>query len=540
MQEVIQGDCLEVMRKMPSDSIDCIVTDPPYGYSFMGKDWDKAVVGVETWKECLRVLKPGAFAFVMSAPRQDVLSRMMVNLADAGFETAFTSLYHTYASGFPKAQNLQRFQGKRQEAGKHALRELFRTALHQAVHGGKDEIWKSLSSLLARVESNAQHEVLVFTEGEGTNAQVPERQRESVMEGRRDLQAQERNLLECQVCTLPALLRFDGAEGWVCHGASAGDGSLAWEIVDQNGGRSSYQSRTDGQPIGKLDVVCDQCGTQTLRSLESGYGGFQPKPAVEVILVAMKPLSEKTYVDQAMKNGKGVTWLDDCRVPTAKDDERVAGNRTATFGTQETQSGGDGSGGYDPDNRGRFPANLLVSDDALNDGRERKSGKMRAGQQRNSKPMFGSETDHIGETYGDSDSYSRFFSLDAWAEKTFPFLIVPKASKREKNAGCESLPEKLSAGLPLRAEGGERAGEGGDGSSTDRVVKMRNHHPTTKPVKLMSYLITLGTREGDTVLDPFLGSGTTGVAAKMLGRKFIGIEREAEYVEIAKARLAAT
>lgn len=103
---IVHADCLEHMKTMDADSVDLIVTDPPYGYSFMGKDWDKAVVGVETWRECLRVLKPGAFAFVMSAPRQDVLGKMIVNLTDAGFKTDFTSIYWTYSSGFPKASRV--------------------------------------------------------------------------------------------------------------------------------------------------------------------------------------------------------------------------------------------------------------------------------------------------------------------------------------------------------------------------------------------------------------------------------------------------
>src|SRR5260370_22889872 len=63
----------------------------------MGKDWDKAVPCVDIWKECLRVLKPGAFAFIMSAPRQDVLSQMIIRLSEAGFRTDFTSLYWAYA-----------------------------------------------------------------------------------------------------------------------------------------------------------------------------------------------------------------------------------------------------------------------------------------------------------------------------------------------------------------------------------------------------------------------------------------------------------
>lgn len=95
MNEIINGDSLPTLKSMAENSVDCLVTDPPYGYSFMGKDWDKAVPSVEIWRECLRVLKPGAFAFVMSAPRQDVLSQMIVRLGMAGFDTGFTSIYWT-------------------------------------------------------------------------------------------------------------------------------------------------------------------------------------------------------------------------------------------------------------------------------------------------------------------------------------------------------------------------------------------------------------------------------------------------------------
>ncbi len=110
---ILQGDVFEKLTEIPDESIDQIVTDPPYGYSFMNKDWDKAVVKTDVWRECLRVLKPGSFAFVMSAPRQDVLSRMIVNLTDAGFVTNFTSIYWAYASGFPKAANISKLVDKK-------------------------------------------------------------------------------------------------------------------------------------------------------------------------------------------------------------------------------------------------------------------------------------------------------------------------------------------------------------------------------------------------------------------------------------------
>ena len=77
IDSVICGDNREVLAQMQDESVDLIVTDPPFGISFMQRDWDKAVPPVDVWRECLRVLKPGAFAFVMCIPRQDCQSRMM-------------------------------------------------------------------------------------------------------------------------------------------------------------------------------------------------------------------------------------------------------------------------------------------------------------------------------------------------------------------------------------------------------------------------------------------------------------------------------
>jgi site-specific DNA-methyltransferase (adenine-specific) len=83
---VILGDCTVEMQTFPEDSIDCIVTDPPYGLNFMGKAWDKALPPKEAFREMCRVLKPGALAFVMSSPRQDLMWRMAQLLEESGFE----------------------------------------------------------------------------------------------------------------------------------------------------------------------------------------------------------------------------------------------------------------------------------------------------------------------------------------------------------------------------------------------------------------------------------------------------------------------
>lgn len=383
LNTIYNEDCLETMKRMPDNSIDAVITDPPYGYSFMGKDWDKAVPSVEIWQECLRVLKPGAFMCVMSAPRSDVQCTMISRLQEAGFRLDFTPIYWTYASGFPKAGNIGKLVDKR---------------------------------------------LGTYVEGKPT-----------------------------------ANARFN----------SGGD--------DGNYNHAKITREFNAQS--------DQA-----KALDGSYAGFQPKPAVEVVIVAMKPLSEKTYVDQALKNRKGITWLDDCRVPTDQPDCAKNTNRENAGGHRGNSSGAT----VQANPYGRFPANLLVSDDVLN-------------------------------------GHSKYFDLDAWAD-TLPFLAVPKASKSEKNKGLDGFEEKMRSGANKMMG---NAGVMKTGSDNDRTTHFKNHHPTVKPLKLMSYLITLFSREGDVVLDPFVGSGTTVVAAKMLNRIGIGIEREAEYAEIAKARLEA-
>jgi site-specific DNA-methyltransferase (adenine-specific) len=122
--------------------------------------------------------------------------------------------------------------------------------------------------------------------------------------------------------------------------------------------------------------------------------------------------------------------------------------------------------------------------------------------------------------YGDSGSAARFF-------------YCAKASKADRDEGLGHLPEtQCSVGDPR---------PGGD--FNERLGKTpgvrRNNHPTVKPTALMRYLCRLVTPPGGTVLDPFMGSGSTGKAAMLEGFRFIGIEREAEYLEIAKARIRA-
>ena len=395
MIKLIRGDCLYCLSKIEANSVDQVATDPSYGIKFMGKDWDKALPSIEIWIEVLRVLKPGAFAFIMASPRQDVLSRMIRILEEAGFVIGFTSLYWTYANGFPKAYNMAKSVG---------------------------------ASLI----------------------------------------------------------------------------------------------------------------TDKAKKLDGSYAGFQPKPAVEVILVVMKPCEKRSYTEQALADGKGITWLDDCRIPYGTE-IRSTGECHEYGGGDTTEK--DWKQGIEKQahEKGRFPANLLVSDGVICDGRKHTTGSWR--RWNNGSKVFGGSK---GDTYTEWKkvkkqvlAYSHYFSLDAWADlnlqnlpekvqQNLPFFIVPKASKKEKNAGLDNMKEK-------KVNDGRK--KENDTAFQRGATLRKNTHPTVKPLTLMSYLITMGSRPGDVVLDPFCGSGTTCIAAHKLQRRSIGIELNPEYFRIAQARL---
>ena len=261
---------------------------------------------------------------------------------------------------------------------------------------------------------------------------------------------------------------------------------------------------------------------------------------------------KKPNVSIFCRSGYSATWLDKCRIPTEKPVTRNFNDFTNIHSNQYGSGKEIKTLERKQTMEGRFPANLLISDDVLNIGTDKGTKPHPVESHVDKYEGWGNITKKHGEivNYGDSGSFGRYFDLDRWWEKkveelpesvkkTFPFLICPKASKSERNKGCESLPEIIKSNLPLRdGTGNYVENTMGDGSKSTRATKTKNFHPTVKPVKLMSYLVTLGSREGDVVLDPFIGSGTTALACKLLNRNYVGVEVKVEYVEIANKRLA--
>ena len=224
--------------------------------------------------------------------------------------------------------------------------------------------------------------------------------------------------------------------------------------------------------------------------------GTALKPAHEPIVMARKPLSEKTIAENVLKHGTGGINIDESRVETEDKTQRV--NRGVEWGVRNDKSGNEpkvyGS------TKGRYPANVIHdgSEEVLEGFPETKGrhGMTQHGSGTNTKygKFARTEQSFVNDGVGDSGSAARFF-------------YCSKVSKKERNIG----------------------------QSTDG----KNNHPTVKPVALMKYLITLITPKGGKVLDPFNGSGSTGMACVELGYEYTGCELDPDYIEISKVRIEA-
>jgi site-specific DNA-methyltransferase (adenine-specific) len=236
-------------------------------------------------------------------------------------------------------------------------------------------------------------------------------------------------------------------------------------------------------------------------------------------VLARKPL-DGTVANNVLTHGVGGINIDGCRVGRADGDDSSAGNRTATFGTQDTLSGGDGSGGWEQNESGRFPANFIHdgSDEVLELFPDSKGGafpkKSNVPTGRHYEGGWGAVDNGVRTEMGDG-SAARFF-------------YCAKASKKDRNEGLDDF--------PLIKGGSMNGAETRPDKPTNHPIRA-NHHPTVKPTDLMRYLCRLITPPEGIVLDPFTGSGSTGKAATLEGFTFIGIEQSAEYAEIANARI---
>lgn len=277
------------------------------------------------------------------------------------------------------------------------------------------------------------------------------------------------------------------------------------------------------------------------KSHNGPWGGTALKPAWEPICVARKPLIG-TVEQNWKEHGTGALNIDGCRIQTAealragaggipcrhdehtprgRADEPSANSRYASEGGTDFAMTPGPRGG---DAKGRWPANLI------HDGSDevvalfpREAGAYA--------PVTGSEpSNKTSGIYGGGLTRDVPQPFHGDAGSAARFFYCAKADRADRNDGCEHMARK-----PLNWSSGTQNPGSFQAEGTDRTSP--NHHPTVKPTDLMRYLCRLVTPAGGLVLDPFMGSGSTGRGAVLEGFRFIGIEREAEYIEIARARI---
>lgn len=520
---IITGDCLDKLKELPENSVDAIVTDPPYGLSFMGKKWDYDVPSKEVWVECLRVLKPGGYLLSFAGTRTQ--HRMAVNIEDAGFEIR-DMIAWVYGSGFPKSLNIgkavDKLQGNEREIldikehtwnqennstessknGQGGTRRGLLKDEQYAVTKGNSE-WEGWGTALkpalepitvARkplAEKTVAENVLkwgtgginidgsrVGTEG-GTRGQDYDKTGLFGMGGKATITALDAG-------RFPANLIHDGSDEVVSlfpntkssqsmRGAGGGGDKVQQLNYRENSLRGHNDSGSAARFFKQCELteedLCHQDQLQNNAKFVETESGSQDKHIVQE-LVRTKNLDSKTETLPAFQDSIGNS---NDYSPIQNPVQNV-GIKENTDTTQTIQNLSKSSGSVHH-----------VIDVPIN------------------------------QVNPNSDSVPK------------RFLYQPKASKSDRDEGLEEFEIKrpdtrTSTGMGSFEEKGVQPG--------------RNNHPTVKPTKLMQYLVKLVTPKGGVVLDPFMGSGSTGKACKLEGFKFIGIEREPEYVKIAEARIA--
>jgi DNA modification methylase len=476
--KLLLGDCLETLKTIENNSVDSIVCDPPYGLSFMGKKWDYELPSIETWREILRVLKPGGHALIACGTRTQ--HRMVVNVEDAGFEIKDVICWH-YGSGFPKSMDISKAIDK--QAG--AEREVVGLSAHSAnrkrsvvdtrgdfnsedkrviTAPSTDEAkqWQGWGTALKPAtefftlarkpisESTIAKNVLKHGTG-GLNIDasriLPNDQRPDKK------QVWEKEILLCNSCVeLAALNKKHLTQEIKEFTATKNAEQISNE--NQNGQKQVDTSKT---ATGCLDEMSTESINTSLNTFTSGNAPMDQSPADISSITSTKTkktIDSKTCNSCHAEITHAIT-LQNIRVVKS-----------------ETQSMQNAQGPS-----GRWPANVIFSEEAAK-VLDEQSGVLKNGGQNSSSPdvegLFGNRKSGHTKFAGDSGGASRFF-------------YVAKSSKRERNAG---LPDIRTEKQGARPNSKDASGKFPD---HDHRESGANNHPTVKPLKLMQYLIRMVT-----------------------------------------------
>jgi DNA modification methylase len=467
---IIQGDSAQELKHIPDNSIDAVVTDPPYGIEFLGKDWDSNTGAVAIWAECHRILKPGGHLLAFSAAR--TYHHLATNIESVGFEIR-DQLMWIYSSGFPKAQDMGRAIQKRKGVKKyHTLKEY--------------EQLTGVTNLFSGDKTMGHYDQGDGHRSAGLSGQVAQ-------------------------CTDPEAKQW---EGWKTA-LKPGHEPI---VMARKRFRGSTIDNIQQHGVGALNIDATRIAFQDAKDHKSSLG-FNSK------------------YDGIVRDGGPLFQGQDAA--DRKKDIPQAGNRTASFsfGNKATESGGDGSPEFEANPKGRYPSNVMGDIPAYQkyfycakvSRRERHCGFEQA---QIPDPLSNYSTGDVkNHPLWDPSIGTNLQRLKHKILEHNRDLGKKIPTQDKKGNGLDRVCEtcgapQLRPQLCLCAE-----------KSWVRAIKTGNNHPTVKPVALMRYLIELVTPPGSHVVDPFTGSGTTGMAATELGHRFTGIEQDPHYVEIANKRI---
>ena len=449
--ELIEGDCREVLKGLDANSIDAIVTDPPYGLEFMGKDWDSS-------DGFRRALNPN------DAGRDNAFGRTSTRAPE----------YRTSGSGQKGAPGIG---DRATEWVSNQGWNQFRCAnCGHLFHGGSPCTCENPQPVKADNRWN------VFQQWCTTWA------------------------VECLRVLKPGghLLSFGGTRTY--HRMASAIEDAGFEIRDQigwlYGSGFPKSSNQDGEWEG---------------------WGTALKPAWEPIVMARKPLIG-TVPKNLTTHGVGALNIDGCRVPG----EPWAARRATGLGAIKFFTEGEAAViDKAPNDLGRWPANIIHdgSDEVL------AAFPQARGQIADASSSEKRKTQNVYGAMERGNDGARARDVGGSAAR---FFYCAKASKADRDDGVRSAPKPVVTFATANGTSGKPSS-----ISEGRNTEYRNTHPTVKPTELMRYLCRLVTPPGGTVLDPFMGSGSTGRGAVLEGFNFIGIEMSAEYFDLADARIAA-
>src|SRR5579872_2942130 len=476
------GDALAVLRRLPDHCIDALCVDPPSGIHFMSSTWDSDKGGRDQWiawlaeimRECLRVVKPGGHAFIWALPRTSHWTATAVE--DAGWEIR-EKFYHCFGSGFPKSQDISKQIDKMQGKEREVLSSYQRSGRSNGILGNHVEITHTIT---APASPEAAH-----WQGWGTATKPAV---EEWILARAPLA--ERTIAAQVLATGTGAINIDATR--INPGEIVPGGGRSWGASDgthEGWKRPAHQHYENKEPhtrgrwpsnlLLSHSLWCERIGTTRVKGHATGYNWEQSEN------------ENPTHVIHNIKSG-------------------------VHYGDEEIEAWHC---------HPSCPVRSLDEQSGI-----RKSGGVGSGNHTDS-AWFGGGKHALDNSYpGSTGGASRFFArLTPSLDDLPPFVYCPKPSRRERNSGCEGLPER----------GVQRYGvmQGTPEHAAKQDTPETNNHPTVKPVSLIKYLLAMIVPENGIVLDCFAGSGTTGVAAVSSGFHYLLIDENPEYVAIAEARI---